>query len=168
MDVCHLELLVEDAEGKESLKRMRKQLSQVERKLRSLTLRFISPEPGVFPAADLFTMWNSRAMGVFPGISIRWENGLGSELISGDLRMLADALGEMLTYYKTSPSVAVTEVKDGMVEFRLEWEFPEESGERRNGVPLPEFAHVIGRNGGTFAETESESSATCACRFPVK
>ncbi len=168
MDACHLELLIKDAEGKESLNRMRRQLSQVERKLRALTLRFISPEPGVFPAADLFTMWNSRAMGVFPGISIRWEDGLGSELIFGDLRIIADALGEMLTFYKTPPSVAITEVKDGMVEFRLEWEFSEESGERKNGVPLPEFAHVIGRNGGSFSETESESLVTCACRFPLK
>lgn len=168
MDACHLDLLVEDPEAKEALQRMRKQLSEVERRLRALTIRFISPVPANFPAADLFTMWNSRAMGLLPGVSILWENGLGPELICGDLRVIADALGEMLAFYKTPPAVAKAEVKDGMVEFRLEWEFSEESGERKNGVPLPEFAHVIGRNGGSFVETESDSSVACVCRFPVK
>ncbi len=169
MDACHLDLLIKDTEAKESLQRIRKQLSQVERRLRAMTIRFISPETGDFPAGDLFTMWHSRAMGLQPGASTEWRNELKSEMISGDLRIVADALGEMLTFYKTPPTVAISEVKDGAVEFRLEWNFSEQSGEKKNGVRLPEFAHVIERNGGIFTETEAdmENSAVCRCRFPL-
>ncbi len=165
MEVSQLELLDLNADGVQSLERMRKQMNEIEKDLRALSVRFMKPDRGPVPAVDLFTLWTSRGRTFLPGNDIQWSCEVRGEVLDLDFRMVADALGEMLGRCRTAPARASARQVDGAVEFLVEWE-PGAQG--TSG--LPEFEMVISRNGGTYKETPSidgASGRSAVCRFPL-
>jgi hypothetical protein len=165
MEVSQMELLKLDGDGEQSLKRMRRQMSEMEKDLRALAVRFMTPERGPVPAVDLYTLWTSRGRTFFPGNEIEWTCEIRGELLELDFKMVADALGEMLGRCKTAPARASARQVEGAVEYRVEW-YPGAQG--TSG--LPEFELVIARNGGTYKEVPALDGASCRtafCRFPL-
>ncbi len=169
MEACHLDLLVMDGVAKESLLRLRKQMALTEKKLRALTIRFVAPERVPVPVIDLFTKWNSRALSAFPGSAVTWNCAAKNEVIHVDMAMLADALGEMLFFYKRAPVAVTVGHEEGEVRFRVEWSFPDRDTAVQRVPALPEFGTVISGNGGRYMERACDVSgeAVCECAFPL-
>ncbi len=165
LEVSQLELLDLEPDGERSLERMRKQMNEMERDLRALSVRFMKPERGPVPAVDLFTLWTSRGRTFLPGNDIHWSCEVRDELLDLDFKMVADALGEMLCRCKTAPARASARPVEGAVEFLVEWELG-----AQGASGLPEFEMVIARNGGTYKETpaiDGSSGFSAVCRFPL-
>ncbi|MFD2255806.1 hypothetical protein ACFSSA_03875 [Luteolibacter algae] len=167
IEIAQLGFLAPAAEVQTSLARLRKHMGSIENSLKSLALRFVEPEKKAVPVVDLYTLWSTRAMRLLPDSSAKWINQATSEMIFTDMRMLGDALGEMLTSYKVSPSEVNISASPQEIGFRCRWIFPDADGEIQRASQLPGQEEFIARLGGEYCGEHGSGQAEISYVFPV-
>jgi len=125
LEAALLTELVEDAEAKQSVNRLRQQIRDVSMELRALSSKFAPPSADKckMDAKDVFLIWQDQASANKPQPSMDWREPTGSARICADLDALARSFRELLVNavaFGTGEKLrAEVELQNGRVSFRL-------------------------------------------------
>lgn len=153
-----------DGEPQEAVGRIRAELVSMERALGSLTTRFAPLKRGVVSAMDVHTRWQSRGRDA-AGSSCVWRCELADELIDVDMKIVVEALCEVLVGGAVE---AVATASDGGVLYQVKNSSSSSPGASLPNVPLLGFEDAIARNGGRYQSRRDEGSGeqVSGCWFP--
>ena len=170
METLLLEPLVSDPKGLMALERIRKELAMMEAAVRSLSIRRAVAQRSTVSVVEVFQSWKSRS-GSTGSELITWRCDIGSELIHVDMRMIADALCELLRQNGERPIEARGSIDGAGVIFEVRRQSGNEGGAFTQALEptLPAFSEVIAANGGRYrppTESNSAAQSVAACWFP--
>lgn len=121
-----LEEFLTEAEGRESLQRVRRQIRALADHLRPLAGNFQEAGPVTAPIAarQLFLLWREKHAGLSRSPEVHWVDELGDERVRVDVEMIATVFRELLinaAAFSTREAVkASARMQEGSVIFELE------------------------------------------------
>ena len=116
---------IASGEGGETIRRIRSQIRRLAADLRGLSRKFSEPNPvrAVYPARELFLIWQDQPATLDPAPNVQWRDTLGAEEVTVEASAVADVFRELLAnahaFGTGDPIFATSRMEEGQVVFEL-------------------------------------------------
>lgn len=170
MDAVLLDtILPEGDEATDAVRRIRGEVALIEPLLKGFAIRFGPLSPQRNTAADVFTLWQSRSGKTPANPAFHWHCEVRGESIHVDMKVLADALCELLPGRNSGIAVEISaQAMEGGVRFQVRQKGVSASQGAVDQARLPGFEDVIVRNGGLYRRELDHDTGelNTSCWFP--